>query len=83
MDEIPFRVIVVDKQAQLFDDSVLALSSQNSQGNFDILAEHASFVTHITGPIKLLLKDKKTKVFEAKSGFIHVHNQEAAVYINA
>lgn len=82
MDEIPFRVIVVDKKAQLFNDKVLALSSQNSQGNFDILAEHASFVTHITGPVKLILTNRQSKTFEAKSGFIHVHNHEAAVYLN-
>ena len=82
MDYLPFRVVITDKQSVLFDQQVWALTSQNAAGEFDILAEHVSFVTHITGPIKLLMPDKSEKSFTAKAGFIHVHEQVAKIYIS-
>ena len=41
------NVKVISPQDTLFAGEALSVSSKNSSGNFDILAQHASFVTII------------------------------------
>ena len=48
-------VTVISPQKTLFAGEALSLSSQNSAGQFDVLPNHANFITFISNDIPILI----------------------------
>lgn len=58
-----------------------AVSSENSQGPFDILPDHANFVTLVKDtPIVLHFKNNKSEQFSFKRAVVHNENNTVTVY---
>lgn len=76
------NVRIVSPREDVFSGEALSVSSVNSVGPFDILPEHAKFVTLVENkPLVLRLPDKEKKEFSFTLAIIHVHENKVDIYI--
>ena len=81
-DEL-LKVRVISPRQDLFAGQALSVSSVNSVGPFDILPEHAKFVTLVENQkVVLRLVDKTIKEFSFGLAIIHVHENQVNIFIN-
>lgn len=68
----------------IFDADVLSVSSINSAGRFDILPQHANFITLVEGkPIEVrVASEKQKRVFNFPLSVIYTYSNQVSVYTN-
>lgn len=74
-------VVVRDRNTLLFQGEVEAISSRNDKGPFDILPQHANFISIIKGHIVLHLAKKQEKRIELESGILKVRDNNVEIYL--
>ena len=75
------EVTVRTPKKQIFQGHALAVSSTNSSGKFDILAEHANFITIVQNqPLEILTDGKMKVVFSFSQAIIYNSNNKVIVY---
>jgi F0F1-type ATP synthase epsilon subunit len=83
MDIETIEVKIVTPQETLYDGKAIAISSRNSQGSFDLLAEHANFITIIDKqPITVYKPDHTTVVFSFLQAVVYLENNKVTVFGN-
>lgn len=75
------NVIVRDRNALVFEGSVEGISSFNDKGPFDILAQHANFITLIKKELVLHLTDRQEKRVDATSGVLKIRDNMIEIYL--
>lgn len=74
-------VTVLSPQATLYTGSAQSVSSTNSAGNFDLLPEHANFITIVENhPITVVTDAGQKKSFVFPIAIIHITNNQVKVY---
>jgi len=72
---------ILSPQNTLFEGSVLSISSRNILGDFDILPEHANFITLIDHqPIIVSTSKKEPLKFDLPLSIIHVFEDKVNIY---
>jgi F0F1-type ATP synthase epsilon subunit len=67
----------------IFEGKAQVVSSQNSDGPFDILPEHANFMTLIENqPIKLTEEDGKQSSFQVSKAILMHANDAISIYVD-
>jgi len=75
------QVKIVSPKAVIFESQALAVSSQNSAGKFDILPEHANFVTLVQQvPIIIKTASKENKTFQFSMAIIYNTANRVHIY---
>lgn len=74
--------VVAKSPAQvLYDGPAWAVSSRNSEGNFDILANHANFITIIENqPILIRKADKTVVELRPKTSILYTVANQVFIY---
>lgn len=75
-----FQVKVSTPTKVLFEGEADSVSSENTQGNFDVLAHHGDFVTLIQQKPIIIRVEGREKQFSFKNAVIHVSNNLLKVY---
>lgn len=81
MDSFLFHLKVLSREGPVYDDQVVSISSYNEVGTFDVLAQHANFISLInTG---LIIQDKYGKGKEIKfdNALLKVRENTVEVYV--
>lgn len=74
-------VIINSPDKVIWEGEVTAISSENSEGKFDVLPEHANFITLIQNkPIELYRPDSRTESFLFDQAVIYVHDNNISIY---
>ena len=73
--------VVRDRNNLLFQGQVEAVSSLNDKGPFDVLPQHANFITLIQKFVTLHLSGKQEKKIELESGVLKVRDNNVEVYL--
>lgn len=77
------NVRIISPKEDVFSGEALSVSSVNSAGPFDILPEHAKFVTLVEKqPLVLRLPNKEKREFGFTLAIIHVRENRVSIYIN-
>lgn len=75
------KVRIASPKEDLFKGEALSVSSANSSGNFDILPEHANFITLVEKrPIVVRTINEKPLVFNFDLAIIHTANNQVNIY---
>ena len=75
------NVTVVSPQEVLFSGQAKSVSSKNSAGNFDILPQHAHFITIVENhPIIVRTVDKKNLTFKFPLAIIYNFENNVKVF---
>ena len=75
------KVTIRDRRSVMFSGSVKSLSSINSVGEFDVLPEHANFVSLIKDKVILNKDSSNPKIFELDVGLVNVDEVGVNVYV--
>ena len=65
-----------------FDGRAQSLSGTNATGPFDILPQHANFMSLLTAGEVVVRSPLGERRFTVKSGLLRVHNNVAIVYLD-
>jgi len=77
---LELRVSIRDRRKILFDGTANSVSSFNSVGEFDVLPQHANFISLIKDKVILDKGTPQEEVFEIETGLISVDEQGVNVY---
>jgi F0F1-type ATP synthase epsilon subunit len=69
------------RQDILFQAEVTAVSSLNGRGPFDILPEHAHFISLIFKQITIHQKDGTQRQIDIDNGILHVEDDKINIYL--
>lgn len=75
------QVKVSDKQKTIFQGEAYAVSSINEMGAFDILWEHANYVTNINTFLDIYIDPNNKKHFEIGSGILRAKLNSVEVFL--
>jgi F0F1-type ATP synthase epsilon subunit len=76
------HLMVRNRISLIFDEDVKSITSQNATGLFDILPEHANFISLITSPLVIRKLDGQKKEITFKNGIIKVKDNAVYCYID-
>ena len=78
------KIIIMGPNEIVWEGSATALSSENKEGAFDILPNHANFMTLIkdTEVTVHLLDGKKTRTFTFEQAVLFFKENTAKIYIH-
>ena len=75
------KVVINSPDELIWEGEAESVSSENSTGKFDVLAEHANFVTMITNkPITIRTVGGKNQVFSYKTAVLSVRGGRVTIY---
>lgn len=81
MPNSTLHIRIVSPQQLLLDTQALSISSKNLQGPFDVLAEHANFITMIENtPIIIRVDKGKPLTFTFPLAIMLVSNNQVNIY---
>jgi F0F1-type ATP synthase epsilon subunit len=75
------RVIVQSPVAKVWEGEVVSLSAENSEGPFDILPDHARFMSLLEpDSLSIELPSSEVKSFKFTSALLYVDEDVATIY---
>ena len=81
MADPTLHVRIISPRKLILDTDAESVSSKNSQGSFDVLAQHANFITLIeNSPIFVRLGGQKPLVFKFPLAIILVRENKVDIY---
>ena len=81
MNNPTLHVRIISPQSVILDTIAKSVSAKNSQGNFDILALHANFITLVeNNPILIKLDNKKTLTYTYPLSIIFASDNQVNIY---
>jgi F0F1-type ATP synthase epsilon subunit len=78
----PLEVVVRKRDKLVYKGLALAISSVNQKGPFDILPEHANFISVIKDFLIIQKPDKTQEKIELKNGVLYSVNNTVTVYLD-
>jgi len=83
MAQMFLQVKISSPQEILFNGKARSVSSKNSRGPFDILPEHANFITIIENQNIDIVDEKGAKMtIKVEQGILHQANDIVSIYTN-
>ncbi|MBA3724701.1 MAG: hypothetical protein H0W89_07530 [Candidatus Levybacteria bacterium] len=79
---IKIHLMVRNRKQILFDGDVKALTSKNDSGIFDVLPEHANFISVLKESITIHTLDGKKQAIPLNNGVIKVKDRAVRCYID-
>ncbi|MBI2620959.1 hypothetical protein HYW61_01905 [candidate division WWE3 bacterium] len=64
-----------------YEERAVFLSSKNKAGPFDILPQHANFITLLSGPIRVKRETGEEVIVDASEGVLRVAEGRVDVYL--
>lgn len=75
------QVKIFDKSKVFYEGGAWAVSSTNEIGPFDILSEHANFITVFREYVTVHKDEKNMQKFDFEKGIFHVRSNIVEVYV--
>lgn len=81
MDNKTLHVRIISPQQLILDTEAFSISSKNLQGPFDILPQHANFISIIeNSPIVVNISNQKSAIFKFPLAIILVTSNKVNIY---
>ena len=75
-------LIIRDREKVIFRNMVKSLTSNNKKGVFDILPQHANFITMIENKIIIRRNDIPDTVIPVNTGVLKVWRNQVEIYLD-
>lgn len=81
MSNPTLHVRIISPQQLILEADAQSVSSKNSQGSFDVLPQHANFITLIENyPITVRMRGQKPLAFKFPIAIMHVQSDRVDIY---
>jgi len=77
----PLFVTVRSRDGVVFEGNALSVSSFNNTGPFDVLGEHANFITLVSKSIKIIKSEKDTQEIDLTNGVMRVYKNIIDIFL--
>lgn len=76
-----FSLVVRDRENVVYEGRVASLTSINEDGQFDVLPNHANFISIITD--RLIIRDDKKNEHDIKidNGILRIKNSDVQIFL--
>jgi len=74
-------VRVISREGIEFEGVCESISSINPTGEFDVLGDHANFITPVTHEVVVYVSKSRKKRFKLKKGLVMVRDNQASVFV--
>lgn len=84
MDEqakLIFNLLIKSREGVLFDGKVKSVTSYNEKGIFDILSEHANFISLIEKKLTVVDLEDRKKEIDFDKALVRVRDNNVEVYL--
>lgn len=81
MDNKPFYLKVQDRDQVVFEGEVLSVTSKNDKGIFDILPNHANFISLLNQNIKITKVDGSTQEVNLDNGVVKALGNKVEIFL--
>jgi F0F1-type ATP synthase epsilon subunit len=81
MSEILIELVIREREGIVWEGKVKSLSSTNELGDFDVLPEHAHFVSSVSKFIILVTENGQEKKIDIETGVLSVVDGKIEVYL--
>ncbi|OGM04307.1 hypothetical protein A2715_02715 [Candidatus Woesebacteria bacterium RIFCSPHIGHO2_01_FULL_39_32] len=81
MDESKFHLKVTSREGVIFEGNVESITSFNEEGKFDVLSQHANFISLITKGLEIIEKPKVRKNIPFDNALLRVRENNVEVYV--
>jgi len=81
MNDTKFKLKVVSREGVVFENEVTSITSYNELGKFDVLAEHANFISLINTGLIIRDKDNIEKEIKFDNALLKVYKNIVEIYI--
>ncbi len=75
------NVTIRDRKGIVWEGEATAVTGRNVVGPFDVLPEHANFISIISKKLIIKTADKKLREFNVDSGVMQVRENKVAIYL--
>lgn len=76
-----FKLKVAAREGTVFEGEVTSITSYNEVGKFDVLAEHANFISLINTGLIIRGKDNVEREIKFDNALLKVHKNNVEIYI--
>ena len=76
-----FQLKVVSREGVIFEGHVESITSYNEKGKFDVLGQHANFISLISKGLMIRTKDKRVNEIKFDNALLRVRKNVVEVYI--
>lgn len=76
-----FNLVIKAREGTLYKGNVLSLTSFNEQGKFDILAEHANFISLIKSSLVIIEVGGGMREYKISNGLLRARQNNVEVYL--
>lgn len=76
-----FHLTVRSREGKLYEAEVSSLTSYNEQGKFDVLGQHANFISLITRELAIRELDGNDKTINLDNALLRVRENRVEVYV--
>lgn len=77
----PLNVKIMNTGKIIWEGTAEAVSSENNDGPFDILSEHANFLTLVKGKPIMIHHTKGSQEFLFKQAIVYVFSDKVSIYV--
>ncbi|KKS46221.1 MAG: ATP synthase epsilon chain [Parcubacteria group bacterium GW2011_GWA1_47_8] len=77
----PLSVKITNTERIIWEGTAEAVSSENKDGPFDILPEHANFLTLVSNKPIMIHHAKGSQEFLFKQAIVYVFSDKVSVYV--
>jgi F0F1-type ATP synthase epsilon subunit len=74
-------VTVNSRKGKLYEGNAISITSFNKIGRFDVLGEHANFITLIEREVLIKKQDQTVEPIPLNNGVMRVLNNQVDVYV--
>ncbi len=81
---VEFHLDIVTPAKNLFSGNVVSVTAPGIEGQFQVLAGHAPFLSSLaTGEVRVDLADKSQKTYKVSGGFFEVSANKAMLLVES
>ena len=81
MPQKPLRLMIRNKDKVTFDEEVESITSKNRKGKFDVLPQHANFISLLNEQLLVRKKGGEEEKVEVEDGVLRVVENRIEVYL--
>lgn len=81
---VEFHLDIVTPEKTMFSGNVVSVTAPGSEGQFQVLAGHAPFLSLLAiGEVRVDLADKSQKTYKVSGGFFEVNANKAMILVES
>ena len=81
MEKVNFNLKVVSREGVIFDGEVNSITSYNEKGIFDVLAQHANFISLISKGLTVRDTENVVKEIKFDNALLKAYKNNVEVYV--